>query len=293
MKMMKKIKPFQGFRAFFKSVLVILFTGFCFLPLKAQLIPLRNGTETTLAYIDTIRKYYPVETNFVPDSIDAHLGIYVYRIRDLSGEIDVNDVFIEEAVNTVNAYFENTGIHFYIFNSSIINDYNYRNLLSESMVDELTTMYSAENMINLYLVDVPLDTLNYGFTYYPDEPEKNFIFLNQEALIGNYLTTLMGNYFGLLPTHEIRGGQEYADSSNCESAGDFICDTWSDPNLYGLVALPDCQYTGNYTDSQMDFFVPSVANIMSNSEDQCKCVLTPLQYKRIQFTYIKHRSYLR
>ncbi|MBK9074743.1 MAG: hypothetical protein IPL77_07120 [Flavobacteriales bacterium] len=75
----------------------------------------------------------------------------------------------------------------------------------------------------------------------------------------------VGHVLGLMHTHDSVFGAELADSSNCATAGDFICDTPSDPNL----SLPDmidhagCTYIGTVTDANGDPYSPSTTNIMS------------------------------
>jgi hypothetical protein len=132
---------------------------------------------------------------------------------------------------------------------------------------------------------------SYGFTFFPNETGKNYIFLDDDYITGMYLTTLMGHYAGLLSTHDTSGGAELANELNCDTAGDFICDTYADPNLYQLVDM-DCKYGAFLTDPTGTFYVPSVANIMSESRDECKCIFTPMQLRRMVFYLMNYRSYL-
>ena len=96
---------------------------------------------------------------------------------------------------------------------------------------------------------------------------------------------------GLLSTHESLGGRELASEKNCAEGGDFICDTYADPDLFDQV-IDSCKYIGTMRDDNGRYFVPSVANLMSNSPDECKCILTPLQYRRIYYYFKKYRQYL-
>jgi hypothetical protein len=91
--------------------------------------------------------------------------------------------------------------------------------------------------------------------------------------------------------HETTGGSELASEKNCASSGDYICDTYADPNLFYQVA-DSCRYIGTMRDESGKYFVPSVANIMSDSPAECRCVLTPLQYRRIYYYFHKYRHSL-
>jgi hypothetical protein len=102
----------------------------------------------------------------------------------------------------------------------------------------------------------------------------------------------MGTFFGLLFTHETLGGAEYVSGSNCASTGDYICDTYADPRLMGLVDKY-CHYQGTMRDSEGKFYIPSVANIMSESPDDCKCIFTDEQYRRMKYYLFNLRDYLR
>ena len=102
---------------------------------------------------------------------------------------------------------------------------------------------------------------------------------------------MLGHFMGLLSTHETLGGKEYVNEANCASSGDFICDTYAYPDLYNMV-IDSCKYIGTTRDDNGKYYVPSVANIMSNSLKNCKCILTPLQYRRIYYYFHKYRQYL-
>jgi len=175
-----------------------------------------------------------------------------------------------------------------------INDYHYASVSDAGNMEDLVKTNSAERTINLYLVDfVRTDTVPcYGFTFFPDDTIRNFIFLNKDFIRGNYLVTLMGHFFGLLSTHDTLGGYEYVSENNCAESGDFLCDTWADPNLFGRVDTL-CTYTAAIQDGFGQDYVPSVANLMSESRDKCKCIFTPQQYRRMLYYLKKSRHYLR
>jgi hypothetical protein len=209
------------------------------------------------------------------------------------GTAGVGQQDIKNSINLANSYFKNAGIQFFIDTIQYINDYNYSFIAYNDLKKELLIKYAVSNMINLFLADsIKLgDDYTYGFTYFPDVADSNFIYLNKNYARGNYLTTMLGHYMGLLSTHETAGGRELASENNCSSSGDFICDTYADPDLFNEV-IDSCRYIGTMRDNNGRYYVPSVANIMSNSPDECKCILTPSQYRRIYYYYNKYRRYL-
>jgi hypothetical protein len=212
---------------------------------------------------------------------------------NINGLAGVNQINISNSVKLANSYFENVGIQFFIDSIDFINDYNYSFITYNHLKKELLTKYAINSRINLFLVDsIKMGSFySYGFTYFPDEADSNFIYLDKNYAGGMSLTTLLGHFMGLLSTHETGGGRELANEENCASSGDFICDTYADPDLFNLV-VDSCQYIGVIRDDIGKYYVPSVANIMSNSPDNCKCILTPLQYRRIYYYYYKYRQYL-
>ena len=197
-------------------------------------------------------------------------------------------------VAKANQYFKNIGIQFHTDELQTIPEYEYAVITHRDSTVEMEGKYARKDYINLFLVDsITMDGLPYyGYTYFPGDTLHSAIFLCKSNASDNYLTALLGNFFGLLNTHEIRGGFERVDESNCSDAGDYICDTWADPGLIGNVS-DACLYTGDYRDANGEFYVPSVANLMSDSNDECKCVFTMEQYRRMKFCYMNYRSGLR
>ena len=77
----------------------------------------------------------------------------------------------------------------------------------------------------------------------------------------------MGHYFGLYHTHQTSFGKELVDGSNCETAGDLICDTPADPNL---LSNRSCVYEGSVVDENGAVYQPDVTNYMSYTRHFCR-----------------------
>jgi hypothetical protein len=274
--------------------LIIVSLTFINCLLSAQL---PDRVSATQSFLDTINLNYPDENSFTFDlySIDpvVNLPVNINIIMNNEGLAGVKLQDIKFSMDLANGFFKNAGISFYIDKVEYINDYNYTYITFNNLKKELLTKYSVNDRINLFLADsIKLGTdFTYGFTYFPDVPDSNFIYLNKKYASGTYLTTMLGHYMGLLSTHETTGGRELVSEENCSSSGDYICDTFADPDLFSLV-VDSCRYVGTLRDENAKYYVPSVANIMSNSPDKCKCILTPLQYRRIFYYFNKYRQYL-
>jgi hypothetical protein len=258
---------------------------------------LPDGVTATQTFLDEIIRNYKDENSFSFNlnaiNNQVNIPIRVHIVKNIEGTAGINQVNITNSVILANGYFKNVGIQFFIDSIIYINDYNYSFITYNNLKKELLTKYSFDNRINLFLVDsIKMGSFkSYGFTYFPDEADSNFIYLDKNYLSGNSLTTMLGHFMGLLSTHEIKGGRELASEKNCAESGDFICDTYADPDLFNMV-LDSCKYIGTIRDDNGKYYVPSVANIMSNSPDNCRCIFTPLQYRRIYYYFNKYRQYL-
>jgi hypothetical protein len=269
---------------------IVLFTSHLFAQLP-------DGVTATQSFLDTVKSNYSKENaiSFDINSITtyARIPIRVHVIMNVKGTAGISATSISGCVNSANVYFKNAGLQFFIDSTDYINDYNYSYITYNNLRKELLTKYSAKNVINLFLADTIKigPARSYGFTYFPDKADSNLIFLDKAYATGNSLTTMLGHFMGLLSTHETAGGRELVDESNCSSGGDFICDTYADPDLYNEV-IDTCLYIGTARDEQGKYYVPSVANLMSDAPDNCRCILTAQQYRRIYYYFRRYRQYL-
>jgi hypothetical protein len=273
-------------------------TGLVMLAGPVLLAQFPDGTVTTPEWVEVIKTNLDKEekTTFY-DAQDLHptrLGIVAYVIPDDSGYANCSEADIANGISTLNGYFSAINLSFQLQSVQYVNDYNYSRIEKTSDTEELLKKHHTQDFINLYLMEsIAIDSINrYGLTFFPDDTLSNQIFLDKQFIQGNYLTTLMGHFFGLLSTHDTLGGIGLADESNCRISGDFLCDTWADPNLSGKVNA-SCEYMDAVLDANNEFYKPSVANLMSESYDACKCILTPGQYRRMRYYLNNFRNYLR
>ena len=104
----------------------------------------------------------------------------------------------------------------------------------------------------------------------------------------------LGHCFSLPHTHGpgvASGTDELVNGSNCEIAGDFICDTPADPNINGRVDS-QCRFTATLYDANGDRYAPPTRNIMSYSRISCYTHFTPEQSDRMNWSLFNQRPEL-
>jgi len=129
-----------------------------------------------------------------------------------------------------------------------------------------------------------------GYASPPPGPDR-VMMKNSYATNGTTLKHEIGHYFSLYHTHgkDYNITDELVNGTNCETAGDDICDTPADPNL--LSSVYNCQYIGTATDANGQPYNPQVNNIMSYS-GSCRNALTPKQFDRVLYSVLNDRNNL-
>lgn len=208
----------------------------------------------------------------------------------------ISDYTVNNTIAEVNADFLPSGVQFYecgprnyIYNTAI-SQFNYN--VSDAT---LTNTYDVPNVLNLYYVNSI--TLNgqglCGYAYFPGGPD-HLVVDDFCSISGKTLTHEFGHAFTLYHTHGKSNTQltdELVDGSNCSVAGDDVCDTPAEPNLWGQVN-GNCDYTGNQVDNNGAPFDPPTNNIMSYAPGGCRNAFTPQQYNRIAYSAQNDRPYL-
>lgn len=277
---------------FFLSLCLMLTLS---LGLNAQL---PDGTFGTTDFIELIKSNMAAEHALYFDSskadFSAKLSMHVFIINSIDGTPGVSENQFRQNLEGINFYFKPVGIQFIIAGFHEVKEFPYVAPGDFTANIELITKHSRKNSINIYLVDSIYvnETNYYGFTTFPDDTIHNNIFIRKDYSLGKGLITQLGHFFGLLSTFELQGGAELVNGSNCSTSGDFICDTWADCGTLGLVNSA-CEFQGAFKDPSGEWYVPSVANFMTNGPDDCKCIFTRQQYQRMFYYYTNYRNYLR
>jgi hypothetical protein len=276
-----------------RLICIVFFAWVISCDLTAQ--PAKCGTIVTpqvvaqeLAMMDSTHKMmqYPPNRCFGKTlSITAHIT------KDSLGGVGVTEAAILATVQNLNNLFAPICISFEVCKFNYIDNYKYDEFRRPDDEAEFLTLYTVPKTINIVYARTVCrtpPTLVGGYAYFPGGPD--FIAISKGSLSAIYHE--MGHFFGLYHTFEDQFGLELVNGSNCITAGDLVCDTPADPGL-GNTAAPDCQLSPYTKDTNNEWYVPHIGNIMSYYSSDCTCGLfTTQQYNRMAMMYQNFRFYL-
>lgn len=232
-------------------------------------------------------------------AIKAH----VFGDDDETGYTDSNDINMDMAY--LNKFYKPLNVQFYFSGESFsyYPDTALNNWQDDGDADNFHAEHGVSNAINMYIARSVVLGGQYagGWSYVaPSWQAYNMMWIvgGQMAIYDGKTTGHeMGHYFGLMhtfndSTHEEESWRELVTrnfneqwpriSANCEDAGDYVCDTESDPYGFDDATVENCVYTGQITDANGDLFRPNIPNLM----DYYWCMqggFTPGQYERMQW----------
>ena len=193
---------------------------------------------------------------------------------------------MQAAVSATNSAFAPICAKFEICNIDTLENWTWDSLSRDYRVDEINRLFYEENRINIYLVDRFDDPMLCGFANLSQIANENNAKIYLRAGCAGSLPHEMGHLFGLLHTFE-GSGVENVDGSNCDVAGDLICDTPADPYVEGSQIQwlgENCEFIFTGTDINGEFYQPHVGNIMSYYG--CDCGFTRGQYIKMANTWL-------
>ncbi len=265
-----------------KRILIIILSIFsihCYAQESKEYI----GNYTLESIIDN----HQYEINFKSDTLFPiryyKIAFHVVRTSEGTTERQSIEANINRGLAYMNKKYKGANIQFYICDIHYIDNdslFNF-NLKDE---DYLLNTYNYSDAINCYLFNYMYQILKdslgnlynqeyWGYAYMPSytyEP-TNMIALKHATF--DELVTItheFGHFFGLPHTHK-NSIPEFADGSNCSTAGDLFCDTPADPNLeFDKYVDENCNYTGDMVDGQGDEYNPDVTLIMSYARHKCR-----------------------
>ncbi len=230
--------------------------------------------QNNLANLDVDAPTYR-DTRFVP--IQFHL----VANDGGTGRVEVTDVL--DQLCRLNQDFLDHDIQFFLKDELNFIDaddlFEYAGYPDE-LGDAIMQSEEDPNAINVFIIKELGPSFFIPSTYVTLE---DWILVNQNYIDGEgvMLSHQMGHFFSLLhtfqgwpgPYNESEYGQqapattpngnpvELVDQSNCETAGDFLCDTPAD--YWFIQPFADCRYVGNVTDANGDPVDPDEELIMS------------------------------
>jgi hypothetical protein len=231
--------------------------------------------------------------------LTVKVKVHIVRRTNMSGGVSIpelNDIFTTLR-NKLNVYPLNINLEYLPTIDYIDDNYYYDfGVINSAKEDAMCNSRDATHAVNLYFIG----TLN-GAGGYARLPTSHHRFRNRIVIpvegvssssLFNYnlkasVPHEFGHYFNLLHTFGNSNGDvlstELANGSNCNTAGDLICDTSADPYIDGR---GDCKrynyltgncfwggslYGCNYTDVNGSSYNPPINNQMSywTRNDQC------------------------
>ncbi|MBV6644862.1 MAG: hypothetical protein KI790_05415, partial [Cyclobacteriaceae bacterium] len=234
----------------------------------------------------------------------SNVAITVHLVRRSDGTGGLTASQLGDALDNVNDFYANAGLSFFILGEiNYIDNSTYYNFIT-SQETALGAANDVANTINIYFVNSVGDGEGAsfcGYAYFPNGPDR-ILMDNACAINGSTLPHEIGHYFTLYHTHGKVNGRltdELVDGSNCQTAGDEVCDTPADPQI-GLQNISgSCTYNGTTpytggvaTDANGDLFAPDPNNIMSYAPKQCRDTFSSNQYSRMAQAFTQFRSYL-
>ena len=233
------------------------------------------------------------------------IPIRVNILQTTSGNTAVSENDVINRINDANEEFADSFMRFYICDeiNYITNNALYNFTYSE---EDILVQYHQENIMNVYFMNTVTNNSGggiCGFTRFPQGVSSNsdivVMSANCSGNLYNTFTHELGHHFGVEHTHGPINGiltSELVSGANCNSAGDYICDTPADPQLSSAnVSTVNCLYTPNSnpppTDAQGQFFDPDTSNFMSYAPQSCRYSFTPQQSAIFYATFHSLRSY--
>ncbi|PWI31130.1 hypothetical protein DI383_00200 [Flavobacteriaceae bacterium LYZ1037] len=155
--------------------------------------------------------------------------------------------------------------------------------------DNILQLNNVPNVVNAYFVTTAYGSSGGaigGYARFPwNLPNDYFVVVNNSAAEnGATVAHEMGHYFGLLHTFETAYAVELVNGSNCDVAGDLLCDTPADGyHTYGDASGASCVYSTG-TDTNGDPYAADETQIMSyNQPFSCVSNFSPEAETRIRF----------
>lgn len=194
--------------------------------------------------------------------------VHITYDKDTVANIDTNAIkliFVQ-----LNTLFKPISVSFNICEFRYIYNYQY-DTLQGNREPELIANYFVPDRINMFFVaDIVSTTITEcGNAAVGGISLPQSIIVIRKGTCANIITVghEMGHFFNLLHTFDSSNGAELVNESNCQTAGDGLCDTPADPFVSpgspASYVNSGCTFISTVKDANGQFYNPDVGNIMS------------------------------
>jgi len=252
--------------------------------------------------VDLVMERQAAGVYHAPERRQPHtLPVVFHIVRDSQGGITHPDGWhldqrILEAMWHLNNHYGSSGMQFCQAGPPLYIDSDFwAEWEPGATMEELLQIDWVEGAINVYLYPEPRWISSViTHTWSPIQSTGlNFASFNGWGSDNRSLSRVVSYYFDLFKTDEDRFGIECASGSNCEVAGDLVCDT---PTEALHLVNPQCEwrnpppYQGPCPGDPM--YTPDKENIMSKRINPCVSHLTQGQQDRAYATLVNIRHEL-
>jgi len=215
-----------------------------------------------------------------------NIPIVAHILRRSNGTGGISEADIQASIDRANVTYESLNMRFFIDQVKYIDSstkYNTTYGLDEERAGLSVSSNNVARKLNIYFVQ----NSSTSWANFPSRNanEQHILMNNSHTRNASTLAHEIGHWFDLWHTHETFAGAELVNQSNCNSAGDLICDTAADPSLSGRVNS-SCTYTGNVRDANNQFYTPDPRNVMSYAPKVCRTRFSNGQIFRMQSAYL-------
>lgn len=219
---------------------------------------------------------YPSKINARGASAAVCVQVYFHIIRTSDGADAFLHPYLPAILSALNKAFTP---HYITINEAgvdYINDTDFIQIDSRSEAIELGKVNHQSNAINFYIVQSLWQEGGRDLAGTTNTIPSNHLIIRSDQAETAFAAHELAHCFNLLHTHETSRGVEAIDGSNCQMAGDQVCDTPADPGTGFESDGFGCTYAGG------GGYHPIPDNIMANVSANCLNSFTEGQGARMR-----------
>ena len=254
-------------------LLLLIFLGkeeaFAQTPTQHQRLPLPCGTPSpSVQQLEALQQQVlPYEQHHPLTKGTAtvvYLPIKVHVVRQTGGGGGLDETQIYAGLAATNEQFVQAHMQFYVAGPvAYIDDSRYYDFSSDNE-EALCQPNDGANVLNLYFTHSA--TLRGGIV--GGYSGTRVFIIYSHANLDRTFSHELGHYFGLIHTFDQSNSadvtkRELVARTNCETTGDWVCDTPADPSERPDATYAECEYTGTITDAQGQRYAPPTRNVMA------------------------------